>query len=277
MTEPNPFEDWSWRPKSHEDSLLWKQVDANDGWRIYPMIAASPFTSVETLRDMADSKLNFSFHRGRLQSGYASTYSAMLDNPNMTPELLAFLDEKSGTWNVETSWAYWQKRFEPKTPKPVDSTDDYFDERLINRNDLALSEAAESVLSIAGVLAEQFWHDLAIAEQISLYYQRDNIDGDQFTPGIDGDPANEQIYEILSPGYAATWIQHEESLDAEYARERISDDYSDFVDEGEWVNWGEDDPFNEALLAAAIGAGLENEDLVVKDEIEFTRYLEVAY
>ncbi|MFM1787193.1 MAG: hypothetical protein RL228_1143 [Actinomycetota bacterium] len=277
MTETNPFEDWSWTPKSHEDSLLWKQASSDNGYRIYPKIAASPFTSVETLRDMADSKLNVRQGRGRGDYAYAETYSAMLDNPNMTPELLAYLDEKSATWSPETNWVYWLKRFEPETSEPDDSTDDYFDENLINRNDLSIEEAAGSILNLSSGLAQQFWHDLSIAKRISLTYQRDNYDGDLFEPFIEGDTTGERIYELLSPGYDATWIDHEESLDQEYARDRLNDEYSELIDEGEWMTWGDGEPFHEVLLAAAIGAGLDKNDLIVKDEPQFTRYLEVLY
>lgn len=265
--------DWDWHPSRKGQAKKWLKVD-NHFKRAN--IAKSKFADEKIIRAMASHSWNWGY------SDKAHLFlSHLLDNPNLTPELRSWLDEETREWDAKSQHAYWTKRFgiesnsNYNTASSQDGQDRSFAEGLLSSN-LAPEDAARAVLEMADHFAEQMWHDLGEQGDIELSYTNDSYEGDSLEPSeLFG--ADEELLKPFSPGHRVTWVRKDQGLDFEYAEERVYEDGEYHFEEAAFFDSLDTAPFSDLNLGYAIGAGLQYEDLEVKDREAFEGYLETCY
>lgn len=264
---------WDWHPTSPAETAKW--LETENHWH-RANIAKSEFADEKIIRAMASHSWNWGWNdKENLFLPY------LLENPNLTPELLSWLDEETRKWDTKTQHAYWVKRYDINTRNInyaiIDSKQGpirTFAPELLNSN-LDLQESALAILEMADHFTEQMWHDLNIQGHIDLHYSNSD-DGDTLLPS-ETFGANEELLNHFSPGYFVTWARKDEELDTGYALDRIQDEGHDHFEDEIFVDFLEEEPFSAVNLAYAIGAGLQHEDLEVADQEEFGGYLEDCY
>jgi hypothetical protein len=210
---------------------------------------------------------------------------ALLDNPNLTPGLLEWLDGKAVDWSLGSQHSYWNKRYGierrnsnyTRGEKKIGPTRS-FSPGLLDST-LEFEEASRAVLEMSDHFAEQLWHDLAKQGHVHLQYSNSE-DGDSFKP-IPVESASsfsDFASRVLSPGYFVSWIDKDERLDVVYARELLETDdgLSHFEDE-EHLSFLEKEPFSVENLGYAIGAGLQMEDIKLLNEQKYIDYLDEIF
>lgn len=263
--------DWDWHPSNRAEAVQWLQIDSHFK-RIN--IAKSEFADEPIIRAMATHAWQWGFNDREYE-----ILPALLDNPNLTPELRNWLDEQTRNWDARSQHQYWNKRHEVEINSNFDETSGVkgrvgaFSEGILSSS-LDVESAARDILQMADHFTEQMWHDLAEQEHIELEYQNDYVDS--LLPGFTFG-ANDEILKLFSPGYFITWAAKNEELDLVYAQDRATDEGAENFDEGIFMDYMDDDAFALENLGFAIGAGLQNEDLEVLDQETFEYYLEACF
>ena len=266
--------EWDWHPSSTADAAQW--LKEKDHYK-RANIAKSKYADEKIIRAMASHSWNWGYNDKE-----HLFLPSLLDNPNLTPELLGWLDEETRKWGFQTQHAYWIKRYEIDPRNSNYTTDEKkkgptrsFAPELLNSNMDATASAAV-ILEMADHFAEQMWRDLKMQGEFDLDYTNDSHEGDSLVP-LELYGADEQLLKRFSPGYFVTWARKDEDLDVSYAQDRIYEDGQYHYEEGHFTDFLDEAPFAELNLAYAIGAGLQHEDLEVVDQEEFESSLEVCY
>jgi hypothetical protein len=272
-----PRYSWEWQPASADDAATWQTV--GDTFKL-ANIASSRWAGESVIRGIASHDWG--------PDERPEVIRGLLENPNLTPELLSWLDKQSVKWGIDTQWNYWITRYGVNSlnvnymrsggeagpvrsfaPSLIDSTID-------------ANTAAQQIVEISDHFAEQMWHDLAVQEVVVLNYVKDNWEGDRLRPYIETEAGplelgDETHLDLVSPGYLASWLDHVDYLDVDYARDRASWEWSDRF-QGDWqYTVDSDNPFSDANLAFVVAAGLATGDFKHHDESAYGRYLEAAY
>ncbi len=280
-THEEDLEEWDIHPKSEAEAAAWRRLTSSIN--IYN-VAKSKFSGESIIREMGAHAWN--------SNSEDLVPASLLSNPNLTPELLSWLDSAPGAWSSNAIHNYWIERYKLESSNsnfypgqeesgPTRS----FHVDLIDSK-LELHTASSAVLEMSDHFAEQMWHDLATQKHLTLNYWNSEYGEDKFFPEFGFAENNqlniveldEEVLNHLSPGRYATWIEKEDSFDSTYARSRAedSDGQDHFIDEV-FVEHIDEDPFSSINLGFAIGAGKEYGDIdLVEDEI-YNFYLEQIF
>lgn len=271
---------YDWMPSSKAEADAWMDTDSISMMKI----AKSSFANESVIRAMAT-------YSWGSNDGDNFILPALLENPNLTPQLREVLDANSRTWCYETAVNYWISRYSIDAPssnrerydgksKPVSQS---FSEALLSSK-LSFEDSARAVLEIADQFAEQMWRDLAVQKHCSLEYWEEGGYLDKFFPVFTAaaqsgsEVLNEDLIEILSPGEWVTWVELSNSISFDYLRGGAENFDGQFhFDERDYLDYLNDGPYSATSLGFAIGAGVENGDLEVVDQDGYKTYLLSAY
>jgi hypothetical protein len=264
---------WDWKPKCKADAENWRELDHYGRKNIIH----SEFADESIIKAMAKSSWseNDSPH---------DVLPTLLDFPGITPELTSWLDDISGNWPLIAQHFYWYRRYSvERWNSNINTLNDSshptraFPASMINEL-CEVEQANHGFLEIADHFTEQLWHDLTEQGHTKLFYSN-GYRGDDLLEPSDIAQTDEEILKLFVDGYNVQWLEKEEELDFEWARERAEDgDGSFHFEDGEYTAWvEEDEPFADPNLAYAIAVGLENDDLELLDEKAYANYLESLY
>lgn len=275
-------ENWDLHPKSEAEASQWRELEFSSN---ICNVAKSKYSGETIIRDMGSHAWNSS--TGDLVP------ASLLSNPNLTPELIVWLDSNPGTWSITAIHNYWVERY-----KLVNTNSNFYQGQeepgptrgfrvdLIDSK-LDLHDASSAILEIANHFAEQMWHDLAEQKHLTLNYWNREYGSDKFFPEFGSDQIDtlaireldEDILEIISPGSHATWIDRDDSFDIAYARSRAedSDGGLDHFLGNYYIDEIGEDPFPYMNLGMAIGAGFGYGDIELVDDKFYDFYLEQAF
>ena len=259
-------DDQNWHPSNSAEAEAWLTYGSR--WK-RANVARSKFTNSSLIKEIAAHAWASYDQEG------LTLIAAIWENPNLTQEIIDSLDKKSVTLTIDSQYSYWLHRYGVVNHYVSNSHPSQFASEFINTK-LDLDAASRNTFEIAHEFLEQMWHDLAEQKHLSLFYSNEQHDPHIFRPQDMGQ-ASEQILDYFSPGYSVTWISKEESLNFEYASDEayIAGRFH-FEDGDFWDHLG-DGPYSSTNLMFAIGAGLEDNDLInVKEDI-YSGYLEEYY
>ncbi len=262
---------WDWQPSSREEAEQWLEI--TDHFK-RANIAKSRFADEAIIRAIATHAWKWGYNDKE-----NLFLPALLENPNLTPELLSWLDDQTRTWGSSAQHSYWLKRYEIQANSNYDDTSSKkgrvgaFSAGLLTEN-LDLHSAAKSIFEMADHFAEQMWHDLTVQKHLELNYQNDYVD---FLLPTELFGADEELLKRFSPGYFITWAAKEEELDLVYAQDRATDEGAENFDDGIFMDYMDEIAFAPQNLGFAIGAGLQNKDLEVLGREIFEYYLDCIF
>jgi hypothetical protein len=274
-------EDWDVHPKSEAEAAAWRRLEL---YINIQNVAKSKFSGESIIREMGAHAWN-----GNNEN---LVPAALLSNPNLTPELLSWLDSAPGAWSTTALHDYWIERYKlnksnsnfypgEEQSGPTRS----FHVGLIDSK-LDFQTASSAVLEMSDHFAEQMWHDLAKQKHLTLNYWNSENGEDKFFPEF-GFAENEKlnIFELdeevlnqLSPGIYVTWIEKEASFDRVYAQTLAEDsEGQEHFLEGDYVQHAYQEPFPSMNLGLAIGAGKQYGDIDLVDSEIYDFYLQQIY
>lgn len=261
--------DSDWTPKNRNDCLQWKELD---NFFNLLAVASSEYTDEEIIRGIAAHDWS--------SASYSNFLPRLGLNPNLTPDLLIWLDEQTRNWPLVAQNGYWLQRYAIPAVLSMEQTPATFKESFYNTR-LDASVAARQLLEIASPLAEQMWHDLALQGIFELSYWRDSYSGDEFVPNISNAGPSVSIGDesvlqrILSKGYFTTWISVSDDVDYSLALENATRDYEILAEESGEAS--SEEPFTSYGLAYAYAGGLDLGDIDTTNESKLHALLDEVY
>lgn len=137
---------WDWQPSGREEAEQWLEI--TDHFK-RANIAKSRFADEAIIRAIASHAWKWGYNDKE-----NLFLPALLENPNLTPELLSWLDEQTRTWGSSAQHSYWLKRYEIQANSNYDDTSSKkgrigtFSAGLLTEN-LDLHLAAKSIFEMA--------------------------------------------------------------------------------------------------------------------------------
>lgn len=194
--------------------------------------------------------------------------TSVAENPNATETLLATLAARA--------WHRWEWRAinsafgRLAAPFPADHP---FAPAITDHPMESAFQAASYVRHAGPAMAQDLWHELAVAGRIELGYQPDTVDGDHFGPiwdeNVVGVEAHTPAEYLLTSGYDTHWIDQEPDPDIPFIEEDIAETLEYFIDEEgilDYVGHKEPSPFTQLL---AIVYGQENGLVEIASDIAY--------
>jgi hypothetical protein len=100
MTEK--VDDRDWHPSNRAEAEAWLTYEST--WK-RANVARSKFTNASLINEIASHILGFYEQDGHV------LIAALMENPNLTPELIESLDKKSVKLNIDSQLSYWMHRY----------------------------------------------------------------------------------------------------------------------------------------------------------------------